>query len=351
MTTLSIAERNNAVLQNSTAEKFHNLRVELLQILAQQAYRFITVTPLTHDRFLARNTAAGKNMQEIFGWNMPFELAILSPQLRRVMLEAGLVQPVSTNCLADDHAENIAAKNRMLKSSVRVSSLGDDLLLHSAFPTSACDAVFFGPDTYRFSRFIRQALRHTATDLAGLDRPLRVLDIGCGSGAGGMAVARSLRGRKLDLTLNDINPVALDYARVNMEAAAIDAHFLLGDVFTTPHGEFDLIISNPPYMKDSAGRAYRNGGDRLGLDFSMRVVQHSINHLAPGGRLLLYTGVAMTAHTDPFLEDLIPLLAETGCHWSYDEIDPDVFGEELEQPAYAAAHRIAVVGLVVTRPG
>jgi hypothetical protein len=33
----------------------------------------------------------------------------------------------------------------------------------------------------------------------------------------------------------------------------------------------------------------------------------------------------------------------------YDEIDPDVFGEELEQPAYAAAHRIAVVGLVVTR--
>ena len=122
-------------------------------------------------------------------------------------------------------------------------------------------------------------------------------------------------------------------------------------MYLRPHGEFDLIISNPPYMQDSTGRAYRNGGDRLGLDFSLRVVQHSIHHLAPGGRLLLYTGVAMTTHTDPFLEELVALLAEAGCHWSYDEIDPDVFGEELEQPAYTAAHRIAAVGLVVTRPG
>lgn len=173
-----------------------------------------------------------------------------------------------------------------------------------------------------------------------------MLDIGCGSGAGGVAVARSMAGQKLDLTLNDINTVALDYARVNMEAAAIDAHFLLGDVFKTSHGMFDLIISNPPYMQDSAGRPYRDGGGRLGVDFSVRLAQHGIRHLAPGG----HTGVAISAHTDPFLEELIPMLAKTDCQWSYEEIDPDVFGEELEQPAYAAAYRIAAVGLVVTRP-
>lgn len=42
-------------------------------------------------------------------------------------------------------------------------------------------------------------------------------------------------------------------------------------------------------------------------------------------------------------------MGRIGGRTSYDEIDPDVFGEELEQPAYAAAHRIAAVGLVVTR--
>lgn len=346
MTVLS-AERNGADSQMQEAAQLHHLRVELLQRLAQQAYRFITVTPLTHERFLARNTATGKSLQDIFGWNMPFGLDTLSPPLRRVMQRGGLLQSASEGRLARDPGEGGSAE----RSLVRISSLGDDLLLHSAFPTSSNDAVFFGPDTYRFARFIRQTLRDSGSELPGNDRPLRVLDIGCGSGAGGLAVARALVGRGLELTLNDVNAVALDYARANMEAAAIDARFLLGDVFTTPHGKFDLIIANPPYMKDDAGRAYRDGGDRLGLDFSLRVVEHGINHLAPGGRLLLYTGVAMTAHTDPFLETLIPLLfAQTDCRWSYEEIDPDVFGEELEQPAYAAAHRIAAVGLVVTRP-
>lgn len=45
----------------------------------------------------------------------------------------------------------------------------------------------------------------------------------------------------------------------------------------------------------------------------------------------------------------VPEHGAVGGSTSYDEIDPDVFGEELEQPAYAAAHRIAAVGLVVTR--
>lgn len=333
MPSLSADESNSAIIQKPTDGNSQACLVELLQTLAQQEYCFTTTTPLTHKRFLARHTAAAENLQDIFGWNLPFKVDALLPSLRRLMLQADVVQPLGD----------------YLKSTVRISSLANDLLLHSAFPTSASDAVFFGPDTYRFSRFIHQTLHHTQTSPPiSIDKPIRVLDIGCGSGAGGLAVVRSLPERKIDLTLNDINILALDYARANMEAAAVDAHFLLGDVFSTPHGMFDLVISNPPYMKDSAERAYRNGGERLGLDFSLRLVRHAINHLAPGGQLLLYTGVAMTRYTDPFLEELKPLLAATDCHWSYEEIDPDIFSEELEQPVYAGAHRIAAVGLVVT---
>ena len=310
--------------------------LELLQELAMQGYRFTTVTPATHERFLSRHHQAGTTLRDIFGWNLPFKMDALSPLFRSLMIEADLVQ----------------ASRDFLKSNIRISSLDKDLFLHTPFPTTESNAVFFGPDTYRFARFIRQTLQHiisTRSSEFNAIAPLRVLDIGCGSGAGGVVAMRSFDG-PVDLVLNDINPLAIAYARTNTAAAAINAGFLQGDVFTAIKGKFDLIISNPPYIKDNAGRTYRDGGARLGLDISIRIVQHAINHLAPGGCLLLYTGVAMTCRSDPLMSELVPLLVEANCHWSYEEIDPDIFGEELEQPAYAQASRIAAVGLVVTRP-
>ena len=43
-------------------------------------------------------------------------------------------------------------------------------------------------------------------------------------------------------------------------------------------------------------------------------------------------------------------LASREWDWDYQELDPDVFAEELDSPAYREAERIAVVGLRVTRP-
>ena len=154
--------------------------------------------------------------------------------------------------------------------------------------------------------------------------------------------------------MNDINPTALDYTRVNTTLANISTrllnnNLLFNDKFNTPTEIFDLIISNPPYMTDSAGRTYRDGGSRLGRALSVDIAQYAIKHLAPGGRLLLYTGVAMTDETDPFLAELLPILSAGNCRWSYEEIDPDVFGEELEQPAYTECYRIAAVGLIATK--
>ena len=313
----------------SPASSSQKLLVELLRTLAMQGYRFTTVTPVTHQRFLTQHQAPGTTLWDIFGWNVPFHINALSPLLRSLMIEADLLQPCG----------------EFFKSKVRISSLGNDLFLHSAFPTAQSDAVFFGPDTYRFARFIRQTLQHCVVSSAD---PVRILDIGSGSGAGGVVAVRASRS-PVDLTLNDINPLAITYARANAAAATVEASFVHGDVFTAVHGNFDLIISNPPYIKDAAGCAYRDGGAQLGLHLSIRIVQYAISHLAPGGRLLLYTGVAMTGRSDPLMAELRHLLADANCHWSYEEIDPDIFSEELEQPGYVEAYRIAAVGLVVTR--
>jgi hypothetical protein len=43
------------------------------------------------------------------------------------------------------------------------------------------------------------------------------------------------------------------------------------------------------------------------------------------------------------------LIDKAGYSWSYREVDPDVFGEELETEIYSRAERIAAVVLTVTR--
>lgn len=310
----------------------------LLRQVAATGYRFTTVTPLTHQRVLARRgREPGATLRDIFGWNLPFEARTVPPELLAAMEHAGVV----------------ARTGSLLRSTVRIASLGDDLFLHSAYPTVEENAVFFGPDTSRFARFIGHALapRHTQHARKPQQPPLRVLDVGCGSGAGGIAVARALAAMGIAATvvMNDINPLALQYTAANAEVAGVPVTLAQGDALSAVDGAFDLIVSNPPYLDDAAQRAYRHGGTRLGRALSARIAADSLKRLAPGGQLLLYTGVAMVDGEDPFLAEMRPLLAASGTDWSYTEIDPDVFGEELERPVYAHIDRIAAVGLVATR--
>ncbi|MES2191431.1 MAG: class I SAM-dependent methyltransferase [Pseudomonadota bacterium] len=319
----------------------------LLSELAASNYRFITPTPVTHQRVLARATQASRSLRDIFGWNRPFTASDVRPQLLDIMAAAGVLH----------------AAGDLLSSTVRVSSIGDDLFVHSAFPTVQENAVFFGPDTYRFARFIQQGLEpagaapgtqaNWATAVFGRElHPLRVLDVGCGSGAGGIVAARCIRhaGIPVTVTMNDINPLALRYTSVNATFAGIPVELAHGDALSAVSGEFDLVISNPPYLDDAAARAYRHGGARLGRALSVRIALEALQRLAPGGQLLLYTGVAIVDGVDPFIAELLPHLERAGCDFTYSEIDPDVFGEELERPVYAHADRIAAVGLTARCP-
>lgn len=302
-----------------------NALLELLSLLRKHAYRHTTVTPATHARVLARRSdAPARSLADVFGWNMAFAPQVLPAEILAVMRRAGI----------------LLERDGLAKSLLRVSSLDDALLLHSGYPTEAEDAVFFGPDTYRFVRFMQDAVeRHPLPPQA------RILDIGSGSGAGGVALAR--HGARP--VLNDINPLALRLAAVNARAAGIAAEFLEGDGTADRGGDFDCIIANPPYLVDASERTYRHGGGRLGRELSVRIAESALRRLAPGGRLLLYTGVAIVDGVDGFLEEMRTLLDEAGCAWRYTEIDPDVFGEELEQAAYHHADRIAAVGLEAIR--
>jgi methylase of polypeptide subunit release factors len=301
--------------------------IELGRLLKADGYDFTCPTPSTIERNNARHeNAAAASLVDVFGWNRRFAANLLSPGLLSLMRNAGILE----------------TRQHLLRSSVRFSSLAGELYVHSAHPTVDQDAVFFGPDTYRFVRFARDHLIHHQR------RPRRVIDVCCGSGAGGLSLKRLLppTGQE-SLILSDISETALRFASVNVGIGAqTHVHLERGDLFAGLP-EADLIIANPPYLVDRGRRGYRHGGGDRGIDLALRIALEGLPHLAVGGRLLLYTGSPIVAGEDCFLAKLEAMLRGQGAKYTYEEIDPDVFGEELEQPAYADVERIALVAVAI----
>ena len=60
-------------------------------------------------------------------------------------------------------------------------------------------------------------------------------------------------------------------------------------------------------------------------------------------------GTAIVSGRDLFRDAALLAVAEGDFAWTYEEVDPDVFGEELETPAYRTAERIAAVVLNVRK--
>lgn len=76
-----------------------------------------------------------------------------------------------------------------------------------------------------------------------------VLDIGTGSGC--IAIALKKKYPSWDVWGMDISEEALTIARENALRNNVDVHWLKGDIFTDEIGHFDLIVSNPPYVRES----------------------------------------------------------------------------------------------------
>jgi len=295
----------------------------VLLALKQRRYDFITPTPATHARVIAREGRQNaRDLRDVLGWSLPFAADIVDAPLLSFLRGAGML---------DESGEH-------LRSLVRVSSLDSDLYVHSAYPTTGSDSVFFGPDSYRFANFLSETL-------PSLGVRAHVVDVGAGTGVGALMARRTLPEPRL--TLADINPLALDMARANFGAAGVEANFVESDGLMGVEGDIDLIIANPPYIADPAHRAYRDGGGMHGGELSLRWAREAAQRLRSGGAFALYTGSAIVNGEDKLRDALHEALADFDV--LYGELDPDVFGEELERPDYFDVERIAVVGVVAVK--
>ena len=158
------------------------------------------------------------------------------------------------------------------------------------------------PDTETVVELALQILR--ASDPQHV--PLRIADLGTGSGAILLALLFELPDAFGIGT--DISFAALATARANAQqlGLATRAAFIACDYAAALSGSFDLIVSNPPYVRSSeiAGlatevrdydplRALDGGAD--GLDAYRRLIPQAVLLLAPGGVLVLEIGQGQSA--------------------------------------------------------
>lgn len=296
--------------------------LQLLRLLERDNFRFVTPTPVTHSRVIARRDCA-RDLRDVLGWSLPFARGSIPTPVEDLLRQA--------NALHGD------------RSRLRVSSLHDRLFLHSAYPTEAEDSVFFGPDSYRFADLIAVELER-----APLALDARIVDMGAGAGVGGIIAGLASPGAYVVLT--DLNPEALRLARINAAAAGVAVETIESDTLDDVADPIDLAVINPPYIVDDGNRAYRDGGGMHGGEVPLAMTRMAAERIAPGGRVLLYTGAAIVHGRNPLCEAIGTMAGELGLTFSCQEIDPDVFGEELDKPAYADVERIALVGVRLHRP-
>ncbi len=296
--------------------------VEVGSRLCEHGYAFTTITPASHRIVQARHEDDGamRDLNDIFGWNLTFGPHDLPEGILEPLRNAGLLHE------ADGRH----------RAGLRFSTIGRHIYAHSPFPTTDQDAVFFGPDTYRFVQ--------AAKRLIGSCRLL--VDVGCGGGAGGI----ELSDRCSQVMLSDINPRALAFAEANcILNGVVRASMLHADILDGIPGEPDAIIANPPYLVDPEERVYRHGGGGYGTDLALRMALAATQRIAPDGVILLYTGSPVIRGRDVLLGRLRSGLEPGAFDLQYEEIDPDVFGDELDTPAYAEVDRIALV-VALLRP-
>lgn len=125
-----------------------------------------------------------------------------------------------------------------------------------------------------------------------------VLDMATGSGAIALVIKRD---NNVDVTAVDISAKALEVARENAKTNELDIEFVESDLFANVEGKYDLIVSNPPYIKsdvvltlDKEVREYEptialDGGED-GLDFYKKIINTAPNYLNDGGYIAFEIG-------------------------------------------------------------
>jgi release factor glutamine methyltransferase len=155
-----------------------------------------------------------------------------------------------------------------------------------------------------------ETLVELALALVGPDQRRSILDLGTGSGAIALAIARERPHARI--TGADISPAALGVAHENSRALDLpQITWRQGSWFEAVPGErFDIVVANPPYIAAcdpalhalAAEPALALTSGPTGLEALAAIIEEADPHLEPGGTLLLEHGSGQARDVARLLE-------------------------------------------------
>ena len=113
------------------------------------------------------------------------------------------------------------------------------------------------------------------------NQSIDLIDLGTGSGAIGLSIKKRLP--NTNVTLLDISPEALEVAKRNANNLEVNVKFILNDMLENLANKYDVIISNPPYIKtdEEVEEIVKNNEPHLalyagedGLDCYRKILSH-----------------------------------------------------------------------------
>ena len=131
------------------------------------------------------------------------------------------------------------------------------------------------------------------------EKNLKVLDIGTGSGAIALALAKNRP--DWSVTAADISQDALDLSLENAYAQNLNLSFIKSDCFSEISSKYDIIVSNPPYIsradEEEVGLNVLHSephlalfADEDGLAIYRKIAEGSKDYLTDGGKIYLEIG-------------------------------------------------------------
>lgn len=141
-------------------------------------------------------------------------------------------------------------------------------------------------------------------------KPVDIIDLGTGSGVIGITLEKKLSTKSVDLI--DISPKALEIAKINVEKLNSSAKIIESDMFEKINRKYDIIISNPPYIKttEEVEEEVKNNEPHIalyagedGLDAYKKIIKNIKKHLKEQTLIAFEIGQTQAEEIKKLLEE------------------------------------------------